>query len=284
MTALNYLALEKGMNAFSFITMNIEGDDKNVFPYISNVNTGDNYQRIDVSKTAQWEVVFSHADKLGLYMHFKTQETENDQLLDGGRLGLERKLYYRELIARFGHHLALNWNIGEENSNTPKQRLLFAAYFRENDPYRHPIVIHTFPNPKEKNKAYGGIVGKQGYTGISIQAKRVDIYSDTLKWVNQSDALGKPWVVANDEQAGAGLGVVPDGEAADKDHNDARAKVLWGNLMAGGAGVEYYFGFRFRESDLTLQDFRSRDQLWDQVSNELCTAPLELHSLSCKLT
>ena len=48
-------------------------------------------------------------------MHFKTQETENEQLLDGGNVGVERKVYYRELIARFGHHLALNWNMGEEN-------------------------------------------------------------------------------------------------------------------------------------------------------------------------
>jgi len=30
---------------------------------------------------------------------------ENDQLLDGGELGNERKLYYRELIARFSHHV-----------------------------------------------------------------------------------------------------------------------------------------------------------------------------------
>ena len=70
------------------------------------------------SKLDQWEVVFAHADRLGLHLHFKTQETENDQDLDGGRLGTERRLYYRELIARFAHHLALNWNLGEENTNT----------------------------------------------------------------------------------------------------------------------------------------------------------------------
>lgn len=33
--------------------------------------------------------------------------------------------------------------------------------------------------------------------------------------------------------------------------------------MAGGAGVEYYFGYRFDHSDLTLNDFRSRDHMWD---------------------
>ncbi|AFO47546.1 hypothetical protein [Pseudomonas putida] len=62
----------------------------------------------------QWEIVFEHGTKLGMYLHFKTQEAENVNLLDDGHLGPQRKLYYRELIARFGHHLALNWKLGVE--------------------------------------------------------------------------------------------------------------------------------------------------------------------------
>jgi hypothetical protein len=85
--AINYLS-NQGMNAFSFLTMNINGDDKNVRPYI----TFDNFVRFDVSKLAQWEIVFEHADRMGMFMHFKTSEQENDDLLDGGELGIERKL------------------------------------------------------------------------------------------------------------------------------------------------------------------------------------------------
>jgi hypothetical protein len=33
--------------------------------------------------------------------------------------------------------------------------------------------------------------------------------------------------------------------------------------MAGGAGVEYYFGYTFPENDLLLEDYRSRDKSWD---------------------
>jgi hypothetical protein len=33
--------------------------------------------------------------------------------------------------------------------------------------------------------------------------------------------------------------------------------------MAGGAGVEYYFGYKMLENDLVCEDFRSRDQSWD---------------------
>ena len=33
--------------------------------------------------------------------------------------------------------------------------------------------------------------------------------------------------------------------------------------MGGGAGVEYYFGYKFAENDLVCEDWRSRDQSWD---------------------
>jgi hypothetical protein len=78
--AINYLS-NQGMRGFSFLTMNIIGDDENVFPYISDLPA--DLTRIDVSKVSQWEIVFEHADQMGMFLHFKTQETENDQLLDG---------------------------------------------------------------------------------------------------------------------------------------------------------------------------------------------------------
>ena len=67
--AINYLS-NQGNNAFSFLTMNINGDDKNVFPYVNDTNR----LRFDVSKTAQWEIVLEHATTKGMYLHFKTQE------------------------------------------------------------------------------------------------------------------------------------------------------------------------------------------------------------------
>jgi Domain of unknown function (DUF5060) len=191
--AINYLS-EQGMRSFSFLTMNIGGDDKNVFPYISSLD----HLRIDVSKTAQWEIVFQHADRMGMFLHFKTQETENDQLLDGGALGIERKLYYRELIARFGHHLALNWNLGEENTNTDAQRKQFADWIRAIDPYNHPIVVHTLI--ADQSKVYGALYGYPSFEGASIQAIWNTVFEDTLARVTESAAAGRPWVVANDEQ------------------------------------------------------------------------------------
>jgi hypothetical protein len=253
--AINYLASE-GMNAFSFLTMNINGDDQNVFPYVS---TGDR-TRIDVSKVAQWEIVFEHATNNGFFLHFKTQETENDQLLDGGALGTERKLYYRELVARFGHHLALNWNLGEENTNTDAQRRQFADYFEAIDPYNHPVVVHTFPG--DHDTVYNPLLGYPNFEGPSIQTNAGNVFNATKTWVDRSASSGRNWVVCNDEQGNANTGIMPD--ANDAAHDGVRRDVLWGNLLAGGAGNEYYFGYDYAHSDLTCQDFRSRNLWWDQ--------------------
>jgi len=92
--------------------MNINGDGKDVWPFVKH----DDFTRFDCSKLDQWEMVFDHADdNLGMMLHIVLQETENETLFDGGDTGPQRSLYLRELIARFGHHRAVTWNIGEEN-------------------------------------------------------------------------------------------------------------------------------------------------------------------------
>ena len=259
--AINYLA-SKGMNVFSFLTLNIAGDDQNVFPYINY----DERLRMDVSRLAQWEIVFEHADKLGMYLHFKTSEAENQNLLDGGAVGTERKLYYRELIARFSHHLALNWNLGEENGKwgnhkgqTTEQRREMTEYFYDHDSYRHIVVIHN-------GQSFDDLLGTVSkLRGASVQTNRPDfsqVHGAVRGWIKKSVRAGVPWVVACDEPGDAQHALITDEE--DPNHDNARVNALWGTLLAGGAGVEWYFGYAHPESDLTCQDWRSRNMMWDQ--------------------
>lgn len=286
--ALNYLAGE-GCNAFSFLTYNVGGDGDDVWPFAA----PDDKLHYDCSKLDQWQVVFDHGQRLGLYLHFKMQETEMDDTrhgkdqnakipsaLDGGDLGVERKLYCRELIARFGYALALNWNLGEENTQNPQQQRAMAAYIREADPYDHLTVVHTYPD--QQDKVYSQLVGGQSVlTGASLQNGWNQTHRQTLKWVSESAKAGRPWVVANDEQGPADMGTPPDpgyaghdGKATQGnrtyDLHDIRRRTLWGNLMAGGAGVEYYFGYKLPQNDLNCEDWRSRDRSWDY-----CRAALE---------
>ncbi len=254
--AVNYLA-SKGMNVFSFLTMNIEGDDRNVFPY----TTYDERLRLDVSRLAQWEIVFEHGTKLGMYLHFKMMETENELLLDNGDLGPQRKLYYRELIARFSHNLALNWNLGEEiNDATTEQKVAWANYFWTHDPYQHNIVIHNMGDPH-----YDLLGDASKLTGFSLQTSKPDfnqVHRRTRDYIDRSVAAGKPWVVACDEPGDASHGLITDAE--DPTRDNARKNGLWGNIMAGGAGVEWYFGYKHPHSDLTCQDYRTREKVWNQ--------------------
>jgi hypothetical protein len=255
--ALNYLA-SKHMNSVYFLTQNVGGDGDDVWPWIAKTER----LRYDVSKLAQWERVFAHAEGLGILLHVVTQETETDQLLDGGALGRERKLYYRELVARFGHHALLQWNLGEENSNTDAERKAFAAYIRALDPYGHPIGVHTFPT--EQQRVFTPLLGRADVDFASLQLDPITlVHPQTLAWVNASRDAGHPWVVMLDEIGPAYDGVVPDAE--NPAHDAVRAQALWGNLMAGGGGVEWYFGYQHANNDLNAEDWRSRDAMWTQT-------------------
>src|SRR4029079_5012026 len=88
--------------------------------------------------------------------------------LDGGDLGPERKLYLRELIARFGYSLALNWNLGEENTQTTAQQRAMAQYIQQTDPCHPHIAVHT--SPAWQNRVYPRLLGSQSpLTGASLQ-------------------------------------------------------------------------------------------------------------------
>ncbi len=278
--AINYLASE-ALNVFSFLTFNVDGDDRNIFPHLLKVSIEDyetyasvkknkeawetlfHKTRFDVSKLDQWERIFEYAETKGMFLHFKTHETETDHLMDKGTFGIEGKLYYRELIARFGHHLSMNWNLGEENDQPIEEVLKVAEYVSKLDAYNSHLVIHTYPN---KDDRFAEFIGDQSpLTGASLQLSHPefnDVHSRVLKWRDNSNATGRKWAIAVDEPGKANIALLPDDE--DPEHNFARSRALWGTLMAGGFGVEWYFGYASPNSDLTCQDFRSRDLFWDQ--------------------
>jgi hypothetical protein len=69
-------------------------------------------------------------------------------------------------------------------------------------------------------------------------------------------------MVTVDEPLGWEFGARPDVEV--ENHRREIEGVLWPTLLAGGAGVDWYFGWQNNapSSDLSNEDQRSRDLLW----------------------
>ena len=264
--ALNYLS-SVGINSQYMLTMNILGDGKDVWPFTDH---NERY-RFDCSKLDQWEMVFDHAEKLGIMLHFVLQETENECLLDNGYTDVQRKLYLRELVARFGHHLGVTWNIGEENGpaewtpigQTDQQKKDMMNYLKTVNPYPSIVVLHTHADDQHQDEYLKPMLGFNNINGPSMQIGNPErVHERIRKWVDESGEAGKRWIVNLDEIGPAWKGVMPD--SFDAQHDTVRQECLWGTLLAGGAGVEWYCGYRYPHNDLNLEDYRSREIWWKQ--------------------
>jgi len=251
--ALNYLA-SVHVNSIYFLPCNLGGDGRETYPYV----TPDDLLHLDLSKLEQWELVFTHAEQLGIALHVVLSETEtgNETLHDDGALGPERMLFYRELVARFGHHQGLFWNIGEENDYASADQIAFASYLRAIDPMDHPITVHTHAN--QPAAQYDPLVGEAMFELTSIQLSPSNADSYTEQWRTQSADAGRPWVVMLDEIGPAGTGVT------DTNAEQIRRETLWPAYLSGSGGVEWYFGYHSLPlgGDMRCEDFRTRADMW----------------------
>lgn len=268
--AVNYIA-DQGLNSIYLMPFTYAGDGNDVWPWAD----PETRNTFDVSKLDQWERVFTHLQNQGVHIHLLVTETENESLFeieDGGAPFADtRKLYYRELIARFGHHLALTWDLGEETGWTDEkggkvgigittaQQKAFSSYIRKLDPYDHPITIHEI----EMVKIYPQLAGFEAVEGPALQ--RHDHYNQRIiEHLEMSVAAGRPWLVSMSEPLGWEFGLRPDDD--DPTRDGPRKDVLWGVFMAGGAGVEWYAGWQNNAptSDLSSEDLRVRANMWRQ--------------------
>ena len=257
--ALNYLS-GLGVNSMYFLTMNNHGDGQKAWPW-----TGpDSYYNYDCSKLDQWDVVFAHMDAVGIMMHVVLSEYEIQSYFEVAELGAaggfapSRKIYYRELIARFGYHLAITWNVGEENGmdgtgygvgQTTQQRKDTAAYLRQLAYYADHITVHN--GPSTDDSMYVPLLGDPSFTGNEIQWHQSDTEHDkVLQWRTQSAASGHRWVVSLDEPWTAQTVLT-----------EFRIWDVWATYLAGGAGCEF-----FQTGDGQFDDFRTKETYYQTVA------------------
>lgn len=257
--ALNYLA-SMGVNSQFAMLMNLGGDGQDVHPFLGPRPTAFDKTHYHPLRLRQWNQVFEHAASRGIAMHFGLAETEtaNETWLDGGELGVERKLFYREMVARFAHLPGVKWTLCEETDFYGPQTLRdFAAWIADLDAYGHPIAFH---NNIDDLSLHEALAGAEEITATS-QQYLASFASGTAEYLRQlSAATGRPWVVEFDEIGPAAAGLSPS-------NADELRKVALYDVLLSGAGIEWYMGWIGNEGggDLNVEDFRTREPMWNYM-------------------
>lgn len=276
--AVNYLASQH-VNSIYFLPMNIGGDGKDTHPF-ANVsttaqlsgNSGNDNAHYDISKLTQWEQFFSHAQDKGLLLHVTLNEAEslNKRELDNATLGPERKLFYREMIARFGHHNALQWNISEEYNrdlNLGETRVKdFAEYISELDPYDHPLTVHNgnfgnFNGPSSvgQRNEVEPFLGDDDFDLTSYQNYDQRGIGDEVEYFRARSRLkGRPIPIMIDEPESLDSSEFGGNQAARFDN--IRKEMIWDIYLSGGS-VEWFV----RNKDQSLENFREFEQVWNDT-------------------
>ncbi len=256
--AINYLS-SLGLNSYYFLSMNAYGDGKKAWPWLHQ----DSIFRYDVSKLAQWDILFQHMNAKGILVNMILTETENEAYFEELELGSaegfadSRKIYFREMVARFGYLNAISYSIGEENgwddkrkyqkANSDEQRKQFADYLRELCYYEDFIGVHN--GPSWDKHIFPALYGHKSYSGPSFQWDfGKNIYDEILSLRLKSDSAKHKWVVNFDE---------PYVDPQMRDVDEWRKDNVWPTFMAGGAGIELYIG---KGLDVTEQDFYPYEQ------------------------
>jgi hypothetical protein len=253
--AINYLA-SVGVNSLYNVILTVNGDSDTVWPW----TTSTAFDVYDVSKLDQWDIVFSHMDAKGINTDVYLSESENTKLLDNGTLGTRRKIYYREMMARFGYHLGWRWCVGEEPTINAAQVADFAAYMQTLDPYSRGIGSHCNYQKVNRDPFYQALLGNTNFNGAYMQIVSMsEIHPDVKLWVKNSAAAGHKWVVNVDEPPK----ILPG--------NVTRARELfWSILTAGGEGLDVYVAYDDPAySDITVENFRPLESVWQPLAHGL---------------
>ncbi|NNL94725.1 MAG: DUF5060 domain-containing protein [Xanthomonadales bacterium] len=257
--ALNYLSSQQ-VNSIYFLPMNLGGDGRETYPFISPAGTADANTHYDISKLHQWNQVLNHAQEQGIALHFVLAETEsgNENWLDSGTLGTQRKLYYRELIARFAYLLAVKWNLSEENDFSDAEVRAFADYISALDWAGHQLTFHTHHNNISQ---YAPHLGDARFDTTAVQYAPDNANSFVESLITDTDASGRPLVIDMDENSPAGTGLT------DTNATDLRKRVLYDVYFSGG-NIEWYFGYHALPlgGDMRTEDFTTRSAMYGYMA------------------
>jgi len=229
--AADFLA-SQGVNSLYMLLHNVGGDGRNVWPWVggTEAEARANHERFDVAKLAEWETLFTYLQSKGIVLHLVLED-------DSAWTGFNREAYYREMVARFGHHNGLIWNLSEEyNENySASQIMTFAGLLRALDPYDHPITVHNVGGLS----AWTPFVGHPNFDLTSFQTSAQPQNATAVTWFSTMEGASRTIPISFDE-----TGKLSSGE------RDLARHILW-SVYLGGANFELHTSPLTRYQDFT---------------------------------
>lgn len=183
--AIQYLA-DEGLNSLYFMTNNIGGDRDNVWPWVEKRDS----EHFDIAKLDGWDLILDDLQAHGIVLHLVLEN-------DSGWTGFNRDLYYRHMVARFGHYNGLIWNLSEEfNENyTADEVKTFAQALTDLDPYNHPLTVHHSKGTSQWDPFFGD----DRFDLTSFHTSGNPQNSKAISARQQSVTAGRPLPISFDE-------------------------------------------------------------------------------------
>ena len=136
--AIDYLAGKK-INSMFVTLLDYPGDSGLVYPWL----TTSDQETYDLAKMARWTAFLEYIAAKNIVLHITLED-------DGAVFPVDRTFYYRQIVARFAHLAAVEWNIREEalEQYSTSQIQSYAALFSSINPYKQPLTVHSINNPE----------------------------------------------------------------------------------------------------------------------------------------
>lgn len=247
--AINYLS-EIGANTLYHIILTRDDDADNTWPWTDR----ETKLIYDVSKLDQWDIVYTHLTRKGINADLYLCEADNARYLNGGNMGTERSIYYREVVSRLGHHLGLRYNIGEEHGLKTDQIKASATFLSTLNAYGHPVVSHSFAELERQQQAFEPLLGFKDFHGVCYQLHEKH-HTEVIKWREKSAEAGHKWIVSEDESW-----------PIEEHMTDRAESYAWQVMTAGGEGMNVYTGYKDPSyNDIGLEDFSRMKKTLDRV-------------------
>ncbi len=283
--ALSYLSGHH-VNSIYVLLMNVGGDGNNVWPWISSTDIW----HYDVTKLKTWQSIFAYANSHEILLHLILNEGElaNKEVLGKTGLTVQRKLYYREMVARFGYLNAVQWNLSEEYDHHCGGCKLdvndvrsWADYIDALDPYDHSITIHNW-GTEEQALIEPGVVdgwspfwGEERWGTVSYQYRwergiNPSYNTKVITLRNYADTAGHKLPIGLDEADSfepfeASVCTKPSWNWS-CGYTAARRELIW-PIYLGGGNLETYLGGQPNQigSPTDPYDFSVWETVWDQM-------------------